>query len=126
MQLTDDIKDVIDQWCPERYKDSPNAVRMAAALLEANAYVMVLREVSAGRDPIRPLDSFKPFEDKQFTFYWLGGKKNVYPGKTPEDAFSRAGYGAGALAAVDFYKEGSDEDYIWIKPEGQSGRWEHK
>lgn len=61
MQVAKDIEDVIDMWCPDHYKDAPQDARMLAALLEANSCVIMLRDISAGRDPLRPLDSFKPF-----------------------------------------------------------------
>ena len=50
---------------------------------------------------------------KDYTFYWLDGKKEVLEGETPSDAFIRAGYGAGALRAVDFFDVGITGDYKW-------------
>jgi hypothetical protein len=54
--------------------------------------------------------------DKQYTIFWLTGETQVIEGDTPAHAFNNAGIGAGALRAVDFYREGTKtEDYIWDK-----------
>lgn len=44
---------------------------------------------------------------RKFRFHWLGSSKSYVDGEgsSVEDAFSRLGYGAGALAAVDYYEE---------------------
>ena len=50
----------------------------------------------------------------QFTLFWRDGKKEVIEGNAIDDAFTRRGYGAGALRALDFYWEGSVLDrYLW-------------
>lgn len=51
----------------------------------------------------------------KFTFYWKTGHREVYSGTNVADAFRRAGYGGGALGAVDFYKDGECSDYVWNK-----------
>lgn len=51
---------------------------------------------------------------KNYTFYWLNGKSEKAEGNSLADAFRRAGYGLGALDALDFYSE-SDDDYEWDK-----------
>ena len=48
-----------------------------------------------------------------FTVYWLGGKRQLITGDSIADAFTKAGYGNGALAAVDFYANGDDKEYTW-------------
>lgn len=53
--------------------------------------------------------------DKQFTLYWLDGKRQVLTGEDIEHAFTYAGYGAGAIRAVDFYFEGDNHEYVWNK-----------
>lgn len=50
---------------------------------------------------------------KQFTLYWLDGLREIITGTSIADAFNRAGYGAGALRALDFYAEGIDTGYTW-------------
>lgn len=50
---------------------------------------------------------------KKFTLYWLDGMKEVIEGIDIANAFTRAGYGAGALAALDFHTEGEDNSYEW-------------
>ena len=42
---------------------------------------------------------------KTFILYWLDGKVSEVKGKDISDAFTRAGYGMGALSALDYYKE---------------------
>ena len=42
---------------------------------------------------------------KKFKFYWLDGKIDIAEGLDVADAFSNLGYGAGALRALDYYKE---------------------
>jgi hypothetical protein len=51
----------------------------------------------------------------KFTLYWRGGDKEVVTGKTIADAMNNRGYGHGALAALDFYMPGEDDDYTWSK-----------
>lgn len=48
-----------------------------------------------------------------FTVYWLDGKRQLITGDSIADAFTKAGYGNGALAAVDFYANGDDKEYTW-------------
>lgn len=42
---------------------------------------------------------------KTFQLFWLNGKSEIVKGTSIADAFTRAGYGAGALGALDYYKE---------------------
>lgn len=41
---------------------------------------------------------------KKFKLYWLDGKTEIVAGRDIADAFSRAGYGAGAVRALDYYE----------------------
>lgn len=50
---------------------------------------------------------------KKFRLYWLDGKTEVIEGNSIEDAFRRAGYGGGALRALDFYDDGEELKYKW-------------
>ena len=50
---------------------------------------------------------------KKFTFYWLDGKRSVLEGAGPADALNKAGYGQGAIAALDFHAEGDNDEYFW-------------
>jgi hypothetical protein len=52
-------------------------------------------------------------DTKIFTLYWRDGKREIVTGTSPVEAMNRAGYGAGAVAALDFYAEGDDKDYVW-------------
>lgn len=49
-----------------------------------------------------------------YTIYWRDGKKSKVEGPTVEQAFTNAGYGAGAVAAIDFYANGDDDSYEWV------------
>jgi hypothetical protein len=58
---------------------------------------------------------------KKFTLYWRDGKSEVVRGKDIANAMNRAGYGAGALGALDFYTNGdSRADNQWI---AEQRRW---
>ena len=65
---------------------------------------------------------------KTFELHWRRGDIQKVQGYTIKEAFSSAGYGAGALSALDFYKEeekpavspldsfhGATPEYIWDK-----------
>lgn len=60
---------------------------------------------------------------KFFTIYWLGGNRSVVNGKDIADAFSRAGYGGGAVNAIDWYDEGVSETHFYNKQERQWERY---
>jgi hypothetical protein len=42
---------------------------------------------------------------KNYILFWIGGKSESISGNSFDHAFLRAGYGAGALRALDYYKE---------------------
>lgn len=42
---------------------------------------------------------------RQFRFHWLDGKTDEGYGQDAADAFTRLGYGAGAVAALDYHEE---------------------
>ena len=42
---------------------------------------------------------------KQFKLYWLDGTTEIIEGYSIANAFMRAGYGAGAVKALDWYEE---------------------
>ena len=55
-------------------------------------------------------------EKSKYTIYWLDGKKtvlNTEKGNSVADAFTEAGYSNGATRAIDFYVNGTDDNYIW-------------
>jgi hypothetical protein len=58
---------------------------------------------------------------KTFIVYWLDGNATPVHGVTVEKAFTNSGYGAGALAAVDFYDEDSRIKYEFV-----NGNWVRK
>ena len=42
---------------------------------------------------------------KKFRFHWLDGKVDEGEGYTVSDAFTKLGYGGGAINALDYYEE---------------------
>jgi hypothetical protein len=52
-------------------------------------------------------------KEKEFTLFWLDGKREVVKGKDIKDAVTTAGYGMGALGALDFHSAGDNNDYVW-------------
>lgn len=42
---------------------------------------------------------------KKFVLYWLDGKTETVEGSDIADAFRRAGYGGGAIRALDWFEE---------------------
>lgn len=58
---------------------------------------------------------------KTYTLYWRDGKRELVQGTGVNNALDRAGYGAGALRALDFWAEGDDHEYTWL-----GGEWVKK
>lgn len=52
-------------------------------------------------------------DDPKFTLYWRDGKREVVQGRNPAEAMTLAGYGGGAVAALDFWASGENDDYEW-------------
>ncbi len=44
--------------------------------------------------------------EKTFTLHWIGGKTEVVKGETIATAMTAAGYGGGAVRALDYYSDG--------------------
>jgi len=61
--------------------------------------------------------------ETKFTFFWLDGKREVLEGADSADALNRAGYGAGAVRALDFFAHGDNDNYVW---DARTGGWERK
>jgi len=52
----------------------------------------------------------------EYTLFWLGGKTEIVKGDTPHEAMNNAGYGAGAVRALDFYSSGDKRnEFVWNK-----------
>ena len=52
------------------------------------------------------------------TLYWLDGMKEEAYGDNVIDAVTRAGYDGGAIRALDFYSDDTDQDeYVYNKTE---------
>jgi len=66
-------------------------------------------------------------ETPKFTFYWLDGEKEVLKGDNPTDALNKAGYGGGAMPALDFFSYGECDQYVWMFDSDQKiNRWVNK
>lgn len=50
---------------------------------------------------------------KTFILYWIGGKIETAKGESISDAFAKAGYGEGAINALDFTEEKNYPTYKW-------------
>ena len=49
------------------------------------------------------------YTEKTFIIHWLDGKVQTITGTDIKDAFYRAGFGAGAIAACDYWEEVPNE-----------------
>lgn len=50
-----------------------------------------------------------------FTLFWLDGKSEIVHGKDIADAMTQAGYGQGAVPALDFHGKGDlRKNYVWV------------
>jgi len=58
---------------------------------------------------------------KKFRLHWTGGKTEIVQGNTIAEAFTRAGLGAGALRALDWYEEVA-ETPVKKERKGHDGR----
>ena len=54
-------------------------------------------------------------KEAYFTLYWRDGKTNVIKGPSIEEAFTAAGYGSGALPALDWYDNGVTNTHRYDK-----------
>lgn len=61
--------------------------------------------------------------NKVFTLYWLDGKREFVTGPDIAKACTLAGYSNGAIRALDWYDTSASETDIYIKSEGEKGRW---
>jgi len=53
---------------------------------------------------------------REFTLFWLDGKIEIIKGIDIVNAMNLAGYGGGAVNALDFYENGDKRDeYLWDK-----------
>jgi len=53
---------------------------------------------------------------KIFTLFWLTGDSQIVEGYDIANAITSAGYGGGAMGALDFWSPGDKrEDYVWNK-----------
>lgn len=50
---------------------------------------------------------------QEFTFYWKDGKRQVFKGTDAADALNKAGFGNGAVRALDVWARGNDDTYRW-------------
>jgi len=58
---------------------------------------------------------------KKYVLYWLTGMAEIVEGVDIADAMNKAGYGFGALKALDFYEKGNQITYYWNK---KTRRWQ--
>ncbi len=58
---------------------------------------------------------------KRYRFYWLTGKISEGEGTSVEDAFTHLGFGAGAVRALDYFKEIPPDDGVESPPVVETG-----
>ena len=85
-------------------------------ITSAEEYLLIFNKENRYIASIEELVKFLNGE-KDFIVYWRYGEYSTMNGKTIEEAFTKAGYGGGAIAAVDFYNQGSEPCYVWNKDE---------
>ena len=51
--------------------------------------------------------------EKDFTLFWRDGKREIVRGTSIAEAMTRAGYGGGALRALDFYSGDKEPQWNW-------------
>jgi hypothetical protein len=56
----------------------------------------------------------------KYTLYWLTGQREVVTGFNVAEAMTLAGYGNGALGALDFFAYGDNKEYTW---DGEKHKW---
>ena len=74
------------------------------------------------------MDALLSSPPTQWSLYWLTGKREIIEGPDIVTAMNRAGIGAGALSALDFYKKRAEDhayrwaadDRRWVKEETQN------
>jgi len=49
----------------------------------------------------------------KYTFFWRDGKRQVLEGKSAVAALNSAGYGNGALRALDVFSVGDNNEWQW-------------
>jgi hypothetical protein len=59
--------------------------------------------------------------DPKFTLYWKTGDREVVQGRDISEAMTLAGYGGGAVRALDFHASGDNKDYEW---NGSTREWD--
>lgn len=60
----EEIKAIVNRWCPPVFQHEDFGVRAMRALLNANACVADLQLAMKGERPIRPLESYPLCESK--------------------------------------------------------------
>lgn len=58
----------------------------------------------------------------KFYLYWLNGQYEEIEGETIEQAFSNAGYGGGAIRALDFFSKTPNDGKYYFKV----GTWHNR
>ena len=56
----------------------------------------------------------------KYTLYWLTGQREVVEGFNVGEAMTLAGYGNGALGALDFFAYGDNKEHTW---DGEKRKW---
>lgn len=80
-----------------------SSIKFWKALIEASTNALIELGVEVNTKNIK----------KKFTLFWLDGKREVVEGYDIANAINSAGYGQGAMRALDFHAEGDCNEYAW-------------
>ena len=94
-------------------------------LLSATLSMVLTKNRKPAVQEAQPASSDAVEAKQTFIIYWLDGKKtvcNTKYGNSINEALQEAGFGGGALAAIDFYSVGEDDNWEW----SSKGQWVKK
>ena len=77
---------------------------------EIQEIIAVIRKDGGDIAVSRLQELHKKLLDKTFVIHWRDGSKNEVVGPSIEAAFTAAGYGAGAVGAIDYYEEKKEDE----------------
>lgn len=96
-----------------------NKVRLYRQLIARNGNIEFLRELNPFKVDLKPQkfgNYDKSNKDNRYIIHWRsessGMKPTLISGKDEADAVNKAGYGAGALGAVDWIEKLNSKDFI--------------
>lgn len=107
--------------CEESLSAEPTTAKVVTFSQNMREIIMEIFELEKAyqdylKDELAKKKNTAP-DTNAFTIYWRDGKRSVIYGPTIEEAFTNAGYGGGAVAAIDWYDNGDTDTHVWVKSE---------